>query len=85
MSTAEIRARQIFDEYNLVNENEDVKRNLMVLLLTVPRKDERKFSYQDAFDSLSGAWENNGMTAEEEIDAIYEARQNGKTRDVIEL
>lgn len=76
MSTAEIRARQIFDEYNLVNENEDVKRNLMVLLLTVPRKDERKFSYQDAFDSLSGAWENNGMTAEEEIDAIYEARQN---------
>lgn len=42
-------------------------------------------SYTDALSSLSGAWTENGMTAEEEIEGIYNARQSGLTRKDIEL
>lgn len=85
MSTAEIRAHHIFNTYRLMDEDEEVKRNLMVLLLTTHAQQKNTCSYEEAFNSLEGAWENDGMVAEEEVDSIYAARQNGKTRKIINL
>lgn len=85
MNKAKLRANQIFNAYNLREEDEEVKRNLMVLLLTVSDRHDKPRSYVEAFKSLSGAWENNGMLAEDEVDAIYEARRSGQTRKMIDL
>ncbi|MBR4651023.1 MAG: hypothetical protein IKO82_04660 [Prevotella sp.] len=51
---------------NLNKIDDDVKRHLMILMLSVPTAEKKK-SFSSAMKSLSGAWKDNGLTAEEEI------------------
>lgn len=85
MSAAEIRANEIYNMYNLSQEDSEVKRMLMILLLTEKPENKKTVSYEEAFNSLPGAWENDGFAAEEEVSAIYNARVTGETRKIIEL
>ena len=84
MSTAEIRAHRIYESMNLNKIDDDVKRHLMILMLSVPTT-ERTKSVSSAMNSLSGAWKDDGMTAEKEIREIYEGRTTGKTRTLVDL
>lgn len=86
MRTAEITAHRIYDTYRLGELPDEVKRQLVILFMSTPTPEKHPtHSYTDALRSLSGAWAENGMTAEEEIEGIYNARQSGLTRKDIEL
>jgi len=85
MSIAELRANKLYNEYHLKNESPDVKRMLMILLLSDSTEQKHPVSYEEAFNMLPGAWEHDGLLAEEEIDAIYKARVNGETRKISNL
>ncbi len=86
MSTAELTAHRIYDTYRLGELSDEVKRQLVILFKSsTSPENHAQFSYTDALESLSGAWADNGLTAEEEIADIYNARQSGITRKDIEL
>ena len=81
MNTAEMRAHSIYNTLHLGEIDDDVKRQLVILLLKVPEaKEKEKRNFSTALNSLSGAWKNNGLSAEEEIRQIYDARTSGETR-----
>ena len=84
MSTAEMRAHSIYNMMHLSNIDDEVKRHLVILLMKVPEKKEKK-SFASMVKSLSGAWKNNGLSAEEEIKQIYGARASGETRKLVDL
>lgn len=87
MNTAEIRAHSIYNSLHLGEMDDDVKRQLIILLLKVPETNEKekKRNFSAGINSLSGAWKNNGLSAEEEIRQIYGARTSGETRKLIDL
>ena len=86
MRTAELTAHRIYDTYRLGELPDDVKRQLVILFMSsTSSENHAHYSYTDALESLSGAWADNGLTAEEEIADIYNARQSGITRNDIEL
>ena len=86
MNTAEMRAHSIYNTLHLGEIDDDVKRQLVILLLKVPEaKEKEKRNFSTALNSLSGAWKDDGMTAEEEIREIYEGRTTGKTRTLVDL
>jgi hypothetical protein len=64
--------------------DDEVKRQLVILLLKVPETKQKK-NFSEGINSLSGAWRNNGLSAEEEIRQIYDARTSGKTRKLVDL
>lgn len=78
MHTSELRALQIFNSCNLKDEDEEVKRNLMILLLSVPPKKEPKKSWASKF---AGRW-NGDETAEEIMSAIYDGRTSNSEVDL---
>lgn len=84
MSTAEMRAQSIYNTMHLSNIDDEVKRHLVILLMKVPESKEKK-SFTSMVKSLSGAWKDNGLTAEEEIKQIYSARTSGETRKLVDL
>lgn len=84
MSTAEIRALQIFNTMHLGNVDEEVKRHLVILLMKVPTLKGKK-SFSSVVRGLSGAWNDNKMTAEEEVAQIYNARVTDETRNHFDL
>ena len=74
MSTAELRANRIFNALNLKNEDEEVRRNLMILLLSVKKPEEPKKLCTEMF---AGKWKGD-ETAEEIIETIREGRTKNK-------
>ena len=81
-----MRAHSIYNTLHLGEIDDDVKRQLVILLLKVPEaKEKEKRNFSTALNSLSGAWKDDGMTAEEEIREIYEGRTTGKTRTLVDL
>jgi hypothetical protein len=64
--------------------DDEVKRQLVILLLKVPETKQKK-NFSEGINSLSGAWRNNGLSAEEEIRQIYDARTSGETRKLVDL
>ena len=60
--------------------DDEVKRQLVILLLKVPETKQKK-NFSEGINSLSGAWRNNGLSAEEEIRQIYDARTSGNNSD----
>ena len=74
MSTAELRAHRLFNALNLKNEDEEVRRNLMILLLSVKKPKEHKKSCTKMF---AGKWQGD-ETAEEIIETIREGRTKNK-------
>ena len=84
MSRAEITAHKLYHTLQLNAIDEEVKKHLMILLISEPKKPERK-RFSTALESLEGAWENDGVSAESEIESLYNARVSGETRKGIEL
>ena len=74
MSTAELRARQLFNDFNLRNEDEEVRRNLMILLLSVKENEKRTKLCAKMF---AGKWQGD-ETAEEIIESIREDRTSNR-------
>lgn len=85
MRTAELTAHRIYDTYHLGELLDDVKRQLVILFMSSPEIDHTPYSYTEALGALNGSWEDDGMTAEEKIAEIYNARQSGVTRKDIDL
>lgn len=48
-------------------------------------EEKQKKGFSAGINSLSGAWRNNGLSAEEEIRQIYDARTSGETRTLLDL
>ena len=48
-------------------------------------EEKQKKNFSEGINSLSGAWRNNGLSAEEEIRQIYDARTLGETRTLLDL
>ena len=67
---------------HLKDEEQEVKNNLMILLLSEKNAPKEDFSYEKVFDSMS-AWADDGKTAEEEIKEIYSSRTQGETRKIM--
>ena len=84
MSRAELLAQKLYNSLQLNGIDEDVKKHLMILLITEPKKPARK-KFSTTLDSLPGAWANDGISAENEIASIYNARISGETRKNIAL
>ena len=80
MNTAEMRAHSIYNTMHLGEIDDEVKRQLVILLLKVPETKQKK-NFSEGINSLSGAWRNNGLSAEEEIRQIYDARTSGDNSD----
>lgn len=85
MRTAELTAHRIYDTYHLGELPDEVKRQLVILFMSEPTVKHSTYSYAEALGALTGSWADNGMTAEEEIAEIYNARQSGVTRKVVDL
>ena len=85
MNNAIRRAHYLYETLRLKDEDREVKNNLMVLLLSDNCAPKENFSYEKALDSLSGAWANDGMTAEEEIKEIYSSRTQDESRKILEV
>lgn len=88
MTTAELDAERIFrtELFRLGNET---KRRLIELLassLTFSKTKKEEIMEKDTlFDKICGAWSDDGLTAEEEIKTLREARTQGLTRQIIDL
>jgi hypothetical protein len=82
MNNAIRRAHYLYDTLHLKDEEQEVKKNLMILLLSEKNAPKEDFSYEKVFDSMS-AWADDGKTAEEEIKEIYSSRTQGETRKIM--
>lgn len=83
MNTLNLRAEEIF--YNdLVNLGNETKRRLIELLASsLTFKDTAQEQDKKQLQQIAGAWKDDGLTAEEEIAQIKEARTQGITRNII--
>ncbi len=86
MTTAELTAEHIFrtELFHLGNET---KRRLIELLassLTFPKKRE-EMAKNALLERICGAWDDDGVTAEEEIASLRKARVQGVTRKIVDL
>ncbi len=83
MNTLNLRAEEIF--YNdLVNLGNETKRRLIELLASsLTFKDTAQEQDKKQLQQIAGAWKDDGLTAEEEIAQIREARTQGITRNII--
>lgn len=88
MVTIEISADEIFRR-NLLHLSNETKRRLIELLassLTFTDTPSTDAARQKALlDRINGAWSDDGLTAEEEIQLLREARTQGKTRKINDL
>ena len=62
MSVAELRAHSIYRRFHLNNENEEVKRNLMILLLM--NRSAKMAEQEDLYTCFHGSW-GDGMSTDE--------------------
>lgn len=69
MSKSELRAHELFNALNLRNEDEDVRRNLIILMLSIPQTKKTK-SFTEKY---AGKWQGDN-SAEDIIATIREAR-----------
>lgn len=88
MNTAELNAERIFhtELFHLGNET---KRRLIELLassLTFTQTDaEDKTKKDQLMDKICGAWRDDEVSAEEEIETLRKARVQGVTRKIVDL
>ena len=85
MNTLNLRAEEIF--YNsLIDLGNETKRRLIELLASsLTFKDTSQESDKKLLQQIAGAWKDDGLTAEEEIAQIREARTQETTRHIVEL
>ncbi|MBO7653107.1 MAG: hypothetical protein J6S84_10420 [Bacteroidales bacterium] len=87
MLAAENIAEKIFLSYRLNDLNTEVKKCLAIKLLCTPvdLQNSDKASDLNWFGCLSGAWETDGLSADEEAEMIRNARFHNTTRQIEEL
>ena len=89
MSTVELNADEIFRK-DLLHLGNEAKRRLIELLassLTFSDSHDAlaKNRKKGLWDKANGAWCNDGVSADEEIELLRNARVQGKTRKLAEL
>lgn len=89
MATAELDAERIFRK-ELFHLGNETKRRLIELLassLTFPKakSGSEKARKDGLLDKASGAWSDDGLTADEEIEMLRSARVHGETRKILDL
>lgn len=85
MNTLNLRAEEIFYS-SLVNLGNETKRRLIELLASsLTFKDTTQENDKKLLQQITGAWKDDGLTAEEEIVQIKEARTQETTRHIVEL
>ena len=88
MATIDISADEIFRR-NLLHLSNETKRRLIELLASsltftdTPSTDDAR--RKTLLDKVAGAWKDDGLTAEEEIKLLREARTQGVTRKIVDL
>lgn len=88
MVTIDISADEIFRR-NLLHLSNETKRRLIELLASsltftdTPSTDDAR--RKALLDKVTGAWKDDGLTAEEEIKLLREARTQGITRKIADL
>lgn len=86
MTTAELTAEHIF-RTELLHLGNETKRRLIELLassLTFSKKRE-EMDKNALLERICGAWDDGGLTAEEEIASLRKARVQGITRKIVDL
>ena len=84
MNTLNLRAEEIFYS-SLVNLGNETKRRLIELLASsLTFKDTTQENDKKLLQQITGAWKDDGLTAEE-IAQIKEARTQETTRHIVEL
>ena len=85
MNTLNLRAEDIFYS-SLVNLGNETKRRLIELLASsLTFKDTTQENDKKLLQQIAEAWKDDGLTAEEEIAQIKEARTQETTRHIVEL
>ncbi len=87
MNAAELEAEEIFrnELLNLGNETKCKLIELLASSLTFSSAKEKADSKEYLLEKAAGAWCDDGMTAEEEIEFIRNSRVQGKTRKTLSL
>ena len=87
MLAAENIAEKIFLSYRLNDLNAEVKKCLAINLLCTPVELHHSDKPSDLnwLECLSGAWETDGLSADEEAEMIRNARFHNVTRQIEEL
>ena len=86
MNTLNLRAEEIFYSSLVVNLGNETKRRLIELLASsLTFKDTTQENDKKLLQQIAGAWKDDGLTAEEEIAQIKEARTQETTRHIVEL
>lgn len=60
----------------------DIKTALIERLQRLVKREEKKVDKDKLFRELCGAWADDGLTADEEVEMIYSARQDDVTRKI---
>jgi hypothetical protein len=91
MATFELNPDEIFRK-NLMHLGNEAKRRLIELLassLTFSNTQDSisatKAKRKALLDKANGAWCNDGLSVEEEIEQIRKARTQGRTRKIVDL
>lgn len=77
-------ADEIFRD-KLANLGNETKRRLIELLAASLTFSDDKQDDDRLFDEICGAWSNDGLTAEQEIEELRTSRIQGTTRNIINL
>lgn len=87
MLAAENIAEKIFLNYELNSLNAEVKKCLAIKLLCAPVETQHSDNTSNLnwLYCLSGAWETDGLSADEEAEMIRNARFHNSTRQIEEL
>ena len=74
-----LTAENIYNK-NLSSLGENVKKRLIELLSKSLSSNKDKDDSDSLFNEICGAWKDDGLTADEEIDIIKKSRTQGVTR-----
>jgi hypothetical protein len=87
MRAAENIAEKIFLNYGLNSLNAEVRKCLAIKLLCTPVETQHSDNTSNLnwLSCLSGAWETDGLSADEEAEMIRNARFHNSTRQIEEL
>lgn len=77
-------ADEIFRD-KLANLGNETKRRLIELLAASLSFSDNKQEDERLFNEICGAWSNDGLTAEQEIEELRNNRNQGTTRNIIDL
>lgn len=89
MATATIRPESISTVHALITLIKplglETKTALLENLQKMVKREKKVTNKEKLFNQLCGVWANDGLTADEEVEMIYSARTQGKTRIIEQL